>query len=463
MAAERKKVFFGWFVVAAGFLVMATCYTVFVNSLSLFQSSIVSDLGIAMTEYNLGVTIQNVLSIVGSLFIGGIIDRANTRLLGGLSVVGVVALLVGFSVVTAAWQLYILFALIGIVSYSGVRLLISIVVTNWFARKRAFAVGIALAGSGFGSAILSPIVSNLIASMGWRAAFQVVAVIVFLVAFPITVATFYSHPEKKGLTPYGTMGEDEELAKPEKSPDKPIDVLVGWKNIRTSSSFWLLVVGFMAMGIVNGAILPNQVTNMTSVTLEGVQVVTGGHDPLWAGSVMSAYSITVVVAKIALGAIYDRFGLRAGNLLGTVACVVACVAMCFPQTNIGPIVGAIAFGIGTCLGTVAPTICLVKQYGSRDIGKVAGYLTALEMLGAAVASVISGALFDMFHSFAPMWIICAVAAVVMGVTLVASTPVAARLVERLKKSGAPRVDASGDVIDEAPKPVSVPGSAVATA
>lgn len=114
------------------------------------------------------------------------------------------------------------------------------------------------------------------------------------------------------------------------------------------------------MGLVNGAILPNQVTNMTSVTVNGAKIVTGGHDPMWAGTVLSAYMVTVVIAKISLGAIYDRFGLRFGNILGSVACIIACVALCFPTTDLGPIVAAVSFGVGTCMGTITPTIAASK-------------------------------------------------------------------------------------------------------
>ena len=117
------------------------------------------------------------------------------------------------------------------------------------------------------------------------------------------------------------------------------------------------------MGLVNGAILPNQVTNMTSVTVNGAKIVTGGHDPMWAGTVLSAYMVTVVIAKISLGAIYDRFGLRFGNILGSVACIIACVALCFPTTDLGPIVAAVSFGVGTCMGTITPTIAASKQFG----------------------------------------------------------------------------------------------------
>ena len=48
--------------------------------------------------------------------------------------------------------------------------------------KRGLAISIALSGSGFGGAILSPIVSSLIVSVGWRSAFLVLAAICMVAA-----------------------------------------------------------------------------------------------------------------------------------------------------------------------------------------------------------------------------------------------------------------------------------------
>ena len=181
------------------------------------------------------------------------------------------------------------------------------------------------------------------------------------------------------------------------------------------------------MGLVNGAILPNQVTNMTSVTVNGAKIVTGGHDPMWAGTVLSAYMVTVVIAKISLGAIYDRFGLRFGNILGSVACIIACVALCFPTTDLGPIVAAVSFGVGTCMGTITPTIAASKQFGMADLGKVTGTITSLEMVGGTVGAIVSGVLFDATGSFASTWIVCLVCSAIMLVFLLASEPIAAKL------------------------------------
>ncbi len=57
--AKKGPFFFGWFVVAGGFMLMATCYTMFVNCIPLFQPEIISDPTNNIDNvdtFNLGVT-----------------------------------------------------------------------------------------------------------------------------------------------------------------------------------------------------------------------------------------------------------------------------------------------------------------------------------------------------------------------------------------------------------------------
>ena len=95
------------------------------------------------------------------------------------------------------------------------------------------------------------------------------------------------------------------------------------------------------------------------------------------------------------------------------------------------------------MGTVAPPIMVVKEYGKKDLGTVTGIVTAFELLGAAVGAVVSGVIFDAYLSFAPVWIMVIAASVVMGLALLASIPAARRLVERRRAEGAPELDAEG--------------------
>lgn len=442
----KKKIFYGWYVVAGGFMLMATCYTIFVNCIPLFQSHVVADLHMEISQFNTGVSLCTVVAIFASLAFGSLVDRVSSRALGSFTVITTSIVLVLFSFIVAPWQFYVLCIVAGMVVVAGTRLLASVVTANWFTFKRGLAVSIALSGSGVGGVILSPVVSNIIESWGWRPAFMVLAVIAAVASLPIILVAFRNRPADMGLLPYGS--EEGSTVKPDKSSDTPVTVALGWKVLRKSLGFWLLILGFVAMGIVNGAVITNSVTNMTSVEVGEQIIVLGGHDTIWAGYVWSLYLAVVIVAKISLGAIYDRFGLRAGTVLGTVTCIIAGIALCFPTTDFGPIVAAVAFGFGTCMGTVCPPVMVVKEYGKKDLGTVTGIVTAFELFGAAIGAVVSGLLFDAFFSFVPAWIMVIIASVVMGICLMASIPAAARLVKRRIAEGAPQLDAEGFEITE---------------
>jgi MFS family permease len=444
--ARQGRFFYGWWIVAGSFLIMATCYTIFVNCIPLFQAHIVNDLNITMGAFNTGVSLCTVVAIFASLAFGALVDKVHARILGAFTVITTSIVLVLFSFITELWQLYALCIVAGMVVVAGTRLLASVLTANWFTLKRGLAISIALSGSGFGGVLLSPLTSVIIADWGWRPAFLVLAVTAAIAALPIVLVAFRNRPADKGLMPYGA-GESEKVKK-DRSPDAPVTVAVGWKVLRVNSGFWLLILGFIAMGIVNGAVITNSVSNMTSVTLNEQVIVTGGHSTIWAGYVWSLYLGVVIVAKIALGAIYDRFGLRFGTIAGTFACAIAAIALCFPQSDIMPIVAAVAFGFGTCMGTVSPPVMVVKEYGKKDLGMVTGIVTAFELFGAAIGAVVSGVFFDAFFSFVPAWIMCLAASVIMGVTLLASIPAARNLVERRIAAGAPQLDAEGFEITE---------------
>ncbi|MCL2340063.1 MAG: MFS transporter [Actinomycetia bacterium] len=448
--SKPQGFFRGWWMVIGGFLIMATCYTIFVNCIPIFQSHMVADLRVNVSQFNLGVSLCTIMAIFASLLFGRLADKASIRLLSGITVIVSSLVLVLFSFVQEIWQFYVLCLVAGLIVVAGTRLLISVLTTNWFNLRRGLAISIALSGSGAGGVLLSPLISAMIVHYGWRPAFLLLAVICLACALPIALIFFRNRPSDVGLQPYGA-GQSEQ-AVVDRSPDPNVDIAIGWKILGKNAGFWVMILGFIMMGVINGAIITNSVTNMTSVTLGDQVIITGGHDAIWAGNVWSLYLGVVIVAKISLGAIYDRFGLRAGTILGTVTCVIAAIALCFPTTDFGPIIAAVAFGFGTCMGTVTPPVMAVKLYGKKDIGLITGVLTAFQLLGAAGGAVLSGLLFDHFHTFVPAWIMALIAALLMGLALLVAIPIAHHLVEHCRECGALLLDEDGREIPATPAP-----------
>ena len=117
--SQQRKLFPGRLVVASGFVIMATCYTIFVNCMSLFQPLIVSDLGISLAQYSISNAISTVVSVVGSLVIGHVADKVSGRVLGSFTVIATSAVLVGMSFVGELWQVYVLFSVRSVLSVAA--------------------------------------------------------------------------------------------------------------------------------------------------------------------------------------------------------------------------------------------------------------------------------------------------------------------------------------------------------
>src|SRR6266702_2832203 len=101
-----------------------------------------------------------------------------------ISIVGCILLTVGFLLSAKTTSLgYLIFTfgiLVGIGNGFGYATPIP-VMAKWFPDRRGLAVGLAVAGYGGGSAIFGPLALNwLIPTYGWRATFQILGVIFFV-------------------------------------------------------------------------------------------------------------------------------------------------------------------------------------------------------------------------------------------------------------------------------------------
>ena len=134
------------------------------------------------------------------LIVGGFATRSFgvTRLL--LTGIVIEALcVIMLSTVSTLWQMYLLRAAMG---FGKVMWAVSIpiVISHWFSRRFAFALGIAWAGWHVGGMVLSPICSWIIEVAGWRAACVALGIALLTVALlPVVWAQRIRSPAAIGL------------------------------------------------------------------------------------------------------------------------------------------------------------------------------------------------------------------------------------------------------------------------
>src|SRR2546421_2021168 len=179
--------FYGWVLVAIGFVTMAVGVNARTAFSLLFPAMLDEfgwDRGLTAGAFSFGFLV----SAVVPPFVGPLMDQRGPRLVVEMGVVAMgIGLLLG-SLVREPWQLYLT---LGALAGGGVNCLAytgqSLYLTNWFVRRRGLALSIAFSGVGFGSVIVLPWLQSLIASAGWRTACWALGVIVLGVLVPLNL------------------------------------------------------------------------------------------------------------------------------------------------------------------------------------------------------------------------------------------------------------------------------------
>src|SRR5215467_13159516 len=154
-------------------------------------------------------------------FAAALMDRFGLRRVVGFALV-LVAAGSGLTVfMKASWQLVLCWGvLVGLGTGSMALAFVATVTSRWFVRRRGLVTGILTAGGATGQLIFLPILAQLIAAHGWRAASLTVAGGALLVT-PIAAWLLRDYPGDIGLQPFGGTS-DEAVHRPVTvDPDAP--------------------------------------------------------------------------------------------------------------------------------------------------------------------------------------------------------------------------------------------------
>lgn len=142
-----------------------------------------------------------VLTFAATFIVGGKLqDRRGPR---PAAFIGAVLVSLGFFLTSMTNSLTFLFLVFGVIVGAGNGFGYSTpmpVASKWFPDKRGLVVGIMVGGYGASSAILGPLATSMIASIGWRTTFQVLGVAFLLMGL---LATWLMKNPPAGYQPAG--------------------------------------------------------------------------------------------------------------------------------------------------------------------------------------------------------------------------------------------------------------------
>jgi MFS family permease len=321
-------------------------------------------------------------------FVGALTDRFGVRLVGGICLLGFAS---GFYLVSGAsnFMEFFIFALfLQMVGTGTSPIVFSRLVNQHFNTARGLALGISLAGTGLTGALAPRFLAGFIEENGWRDAYQVLGLIViFLTPLVILLASYKvkSNESEAGNT------EDSSSSAEKK------EYGIALSDALRSSTLWVLSALFFSVSIAIGGLILHFVPLLTDA----------GVDLKTAASVAGTLGISVVIGRIGIGFLLDRF----------FAPYVAMVL--FSITAIGLLILAVAgpdfaiiaaFCIGASIGGETDLIAYftARYFGMRSYGKIYGIVYAMFTLGMSFSAVLVGGIYDLQGTYFPALLTSAV-------------------------------------------------------
>jgi nitrate/nitrite transporter NarK len=225
-STESSLRYRGWRIVLVSHLCVLTGFAaVFIYSFTLMVKPLQQEFGWNREQVSRCFTLAAMSVAICSPFVGRLLDRFEPRKL----IASCMAAL-GIGLASMAWlgpnlmQLYLTAICIGVAGSGTYQLGYARIIATWFERRLGLALSIVVAGSGFGSLLIPPLVQRSITLYGWRHTYLLLASLPLLVGAPLTLCfarTSRLNPAQKSLCVSGST----------------------WREAVSTRSFWLIAFG----------------------------------------------------------------------------------------------------------------------------------------------------------------------------------------------------------------------------
>lgn len=386
----RPRVFFGWWIVVAGFFIQNLHSSLLFLSQGAYLVELQSTFSWSRSNISAAFSMLRLESGILGPIQGWMIDRFGPR---PVMRIGAVTFGLGFIAlgqIQEVWHLYAALALTAVGSSLGGFLTIHTAIAHWFSRKRARAMSIGSAGFASG-ALIAPIVAWSMVEYGWRATAVGSGFVVLGVGL-IGAQVLKRSPEEAGLLPDGDIPIEAKIVEPRPAgrhrvgSDDDFTVAEAMRD----RSFWYIALG-------HGTAL--LAVSTVPVHLVPFLVDQNGWSLAATSFVFPAIMVMQLTGQLTGGILGDKYSKR----------LVAAVAMfghggAFIVLAMSSSFFAVAAAIvlhGLAWGARGPLMMAIRAdyFGRRHLGVIAGWSNGITIIGSVIGPVYAGVLYDQLGSY----------------------------------------------------------------
>lgn len=374
--------FYGWVIVAVSSLTLTVIFGVRL-SFTVFFVALIDEFNWSRADTSLIFSTSMIVFAATSTLAGIGLDKWGARRTFGI---GAAFLTVGLLLSSQIQNIFQLAITYGGIAGLGFAILglgpQASLIARWFRRRRGMAIGIAFAGTGIGTLLITPGTERLISVYGWRTAYIVLAGLTFA-TIPLIVFFLRLSPANKQ---FHSGGASVSKIINEGSTQPSME----WKMrdaVRTPA-FWLLLIAAL------GAIGP-----IRMLTVHQLAIITeAGFERSYAAGVVGFSGAITSIAFILLGALSDKVDRRLIYLLGSFSLITAIFildGLRTPGQLVWVLMYAILLGFGEGSRASLVTAVASDLFPGNALGAINGAVGASFGMGAAILPWLAGLLYDL--------------------------------------------------------------------
>jgi len=392
---NETKFFYGWVIVAVGFLAhIASAFSIS-STLSVFLKPLSQDLGISRGVFSLIRSGEILVGAVAAPLVGSLLDRHGGRWLiaaGGL-VSGAGFLLLGQA--RDFWQFAIVrWLLISPGDTLMGSMVVNVSISQWFVRIRGRALALAGMGHGLAKVCMPVLAASLILHIGWRGAWVAFGALTLALVVGPSLLLMRRRPEDMCLLPDGRFtGESDSVPAEQsnlKSRRKPAEE-VTWSRgeaLRTRA-FWLIVTTF---GVAH--------VGVTGLNLHVFSYVSDqGHPAMVAALVMSIIAFMQFSTPMVWGLLAERANVARLIMAKFLIQAVGILLALSDPGVVSLYAGFFLYDIGMGGTSILAEMIWANYFGRISLGRIRGMGSLITSAFSAGGPPFFGLLFDATQSY----------------------------------------------------------------
>ena len=392
--AADRRFFYGYFVVAASFLIMVVIWAAY-YSFGVFFKPLITEFGWTRAATSGAYSLSSVVMGLLAIAMGKFTDRFGPRI---VMTTCAILLFLGFwlmSKIVTIWQLYVFYGLIIGIGMGGSFVPLMSTVVRWFFKRRHMMTGVVAAGISIGTLLGPPVAHRLITKYGWRTSYAILGAMVFA-AVILTARLLKRDPSEVGQLAYGEINISEQISA------KPRNNIISYKEAIHTKQFWIVFSMFFCLGFITFAII----VHMTPHAIElGISATV-------AANILATVGGLNMIGRIIMGRVADIMGSKQAFVIGFIL-MAGALFFLVPSKMVWvlfALAGLFGFANGTCVASQSPLVALL--FGLSSHGVILGSLSFGFTTGGAFGPWLAGLIFDITNSYQFAFLMCA------GVSLV---------------------------------------------